>query len=133
MDTEADTGEWFPSVTHEVDTGCGAFYVTIVLNPEGTRPICLIPRTGKGGGCAVEKGVKWLFGLRSTHLSSFAESANKVFAIDNIGDRLYEYHKLNGTTCQFGDMCCLHQIAKMIFNYDLELDKSIPQEEDEDE
>ena len=133
MNTDMDTGEWYPNATHKVATGCGDFYVTIVLNQERTRPIHIILETGKGGGCAIEKGVKWLFGLRSTHLSSFAESANKVFAIDNIGDRLYEYHKLNGTTCQFGDMCCLHQIAKMLFHYDLELDKSIPQEEDEDD
>ena len=132
MGIEIDINTWYPTVTHEVETGCGDFYITILLNHEGTRPIYLIPQLSKAGGCAIEKGVKWLFGLRSTHLSSFAESANKVFAIDDIGERLYQYHKLNGTTCQYGDMCCLHQIAKMLFHYDLELDKESTIEDEED-
>lgn len=133
MEIETEINIWYPSVTHAVETGCGEFYITIVLNHEATRPIRLIPQLGKAGGCAIEKGVKWFFGLRSTHLSTFAEAANKVFAIDDIGERLYEYHKLKGTTCQFGDMCCLHQISEMVFNYDLQLDKESLDEEDEDE
>ena len=131
----SDTEEyiWHSSATHEIITGCGSFYITIVLNDEQTRPIRILPHTGKAGGCAVETGILWRFALRDTQLSSYAKSINKVFTIDDIGERLYQYTKLGRATCQHGDMCCLHLITRMLFHYDLDLDKSYTLEEEEDE
>ncbi len=120
---EIEAKVWYPSVTHKVHTGCGVFYVTIVFNLEGTRPAYLLPHLGKGGGCAIEIGILWKFGLRRIHLEDYANAINKVFAIDDIGERLYQYSKLSRTSCQHGDMCCLHQITRMLFNYDLLMDE----------
>ncbi len=110
---------WYPSTSPCLKTGCGDFYLTIVLNDEETRPIFVIIAAGKAGGCARAQTI------------SLAAHLNTCLKSEQIGDRLHAYSELIETSCHV-EGCCVHLIAKTLFDIDLHLDKMREEEEEED-
>ena len=100
-------GEW-KSTSIALDTGCGAMFLIVVYNLEGTEIIGCQIAGGKAGGCV------------PTHLHALSEHLTAIMKLLRPRQRLETYTALMGNECSRKPNC-LDVITRCLMDKEIEL------------